>query len=307
MPKMHIKKSIVIGSPIEKIYKTLLDFNQWTVWSPWLIQEPEATVKVLGDGSSYEWEGDRIGSGNMKVTSSSENRSIDYDLTFLKPWKSTAKVRFELNPQDDKTEVTWLMDSSLPFFMFWMKKMMEAFVGMDYDRGLAMLKDYVEDGEVHSKLDFKGTSSYPGCTYIGIKTQCALQAIGDTMKNDFTKIGGFLKERQDLAAGEPFSIYHKWDMVKKQVSYTAGVPVKSVPNDLSSEFITGTIPQTNIYTIGHTGPYAHLGNAWSTLYNMQRSKVFNSNKKIDPFEVYKNDPGEVPGNELITEVNFALK
>lgn len=307
MPKMHITRSTLIAAPIEKIYNTLVDFNHWTAWSPWLIQEPEATVKVSDDARSYEWEGDRIGSGNMKVISSSENRSIDYDLTFLKPWKSTAKVRFEMEPQGDKTKVTWLMDSSLPFFMFWMKNMMEAFVGMDYDRGLAMLKDYIEDGEVHSKLDFKGTSTYPGCTYVGIKTTCAMEKVGDEMKEDFTKIWNFFSDHKDIIAAEPFSIYHKWDMVKKQVTYTSGVPVKNIPSNLPNELITGEIPQTGVYTVGHTGPYAHLGNAWSTLYNMQRSKVFHTNKKISPFETYKNNPGEVSDNELVTEVHFAVK
>ena len=33
-------------------------------------------------------------------------------------------------------ELTWTMDSSLPFFLFWMKKSMEGFIGMDYDPGL---------------------------------------------------------------------------------------------------------------------------------------------------------------------------
>ncbi len=307
MPKMHIKKSTLIGAPVEKIYNTLSDFNQWQVWSPWLIMEPEASVKVAEDAKSYEWEGDRIGTGNMKILSESANRSIDYDLTFLKPWKSTAKVRFELNPQGEHTEVVWLMDSSLPFFMFWMKKMMEAFVGMDYDRGLAMLKDYMEDGEVHSKLDFKGTSTFPGCTYIGIKTSCNLKDIGDSMKEDFEKIGAFARENSELIAGVPFSIYHKWDMVKEQATYTSGIPVKQVPDNLPSGMVTGEIPQTGVYTVGHKGPYAHLGNAWSTMYNMQRAKVFKTNKKIDPFETYVNDPGEVPANELMTEVHFAVK
>ena len=65
-----------------------------------------------------------VGSGNMNVTAENAPQSIDYDLTFLKPWKSRAKVRFELERKGDGTKTTWFMESSLPFFMFWMKKMM---------------------------------------------------------------------------------------------------------------------------------------------------------------------------------------
>lgn len=307
MPKMHIDKSTTINAPVEKIYNKLGDFNHWRIWSPWLIQEPEAKVTVSNDAKSYSWEGDRIGSGNMKITAESTNRSIDYDLNFLKPWKSSAKVRFELVSKNGRTKVTWLMDSSLPIFLFWMKKMMTAFVGMDYERGLAMLKDYIEDGKVHSKLDFKGTSNYPGHTYIGIRTDCTMETLGNQMKEDFDKIWSLMDDHKDLVADNAFSIYHKWDMVHDKISYTSGVPVKSIPSELPAGMISGEIPETKVHTVRHTGPYAHLGNAWSTQYNMRRSKAFKMNKNIDPFETYVNVPGEVPDNELITEVHFAIK
>ena len=40
---------------------------------------------------------------------------------------------------------------------------------------------------------------------------------------------------------------------------------------------------------------------------MQRSKTFKLNKRIDPFETYLNNPGEVPDRELVTEVHFPVK
>lgn len=304
---MHVSRSTVVNAPVEKLFNTLNDFNTWTSWSPWLIMDPNAKVDVRDDNKYYSWEGPRTGSGNMAITTEVENQSIDYDLTFLKPWKSTAKVKFELKPKDGSTEVRWLMDSSMPFFLFFMKKMMEAFIGMDYDRGLSMLKDYVEDGEVHSSLDFKGANTFGGCNYVGIKTDCSMSDLGPSMKGDFDKLWGYMGGHQEAIAGAPFSIYHKWDPVKGQVSYTSGVPVSSTPDGLPGDMITGSIPSTQVYTIGHTGPYLHLGNAWSTLYNMQRSKEFKVNKSIHPFETYENNPMEVPENELRTEVHFPIK
>ena len=76
------------------------------------------------------------------------------DLTFLKPWKSQAKVAFYLKEEGASTQVRWTIDSGIPFFLFWMKKQMEIFVGMDYDRGLTMLKDLVETGSSNSTLTF---------------------------------------------------------------------------------------------------------------------------------------------------------
>lgn len=305
MPKINVNKSVLIHAEVGHVFSILNDFHHWRAWSPWLIMEPETNVDVAEDGKSYEWKGNRTGSGNMQVIAEENNKSIDYDLTFLTPWKSTAKVRFNLSQKDNDTEVTWLMDSSLPFFMFWMKKMMEAFVGMDYQRGLALLKDYAEDGKVHSRLDFKGYTDFGGYQYVGIKTDCTIDTMGPAMEKDFEKLWGFVQSNPDNVADKPFSIYHKWDVVKKKVSYTSGIPVKSVPDNLSDEFLSGTIPASKVYRLAHHGPYEHLGNAWSTMYAMHRNKELKLNKKIHPFEVYITDPSEASGDDLITEINFA--
>ncbi|MBC6400389.1 MAG: SRPBCC family protein [Ekhidna sp.] len=77
MSKMHIERSIHIKAPAHNIYKVISDFNDWRPWSPWLLMEPEARVKVAPDSKSYEWEGDRTGSGKMEILEEKENEFID--------------------------------------------------------------------------------------------------------------------------------------------------------------------------------------------------------------------------------------
>ena len=307
MTKLSISRKITINKPASDVYNVLSDFHQWKTWSPWLIQEPETEISVSDDGKFYSWNGNLTGVGNMLIVDQKQDAYLHHDLTFIKPWKSTAKVKFDLEAVGEGTVVTWSMNSSLPFFLFWMKGMMEALVGMDYERGLAMLKDYVEDGEVHSKLDFQDTSDLNGFKYVGIRTETTRKQIGQSMKADFERLAAFCNDNQDKIAGEPFSIYHKWDMIKGDVIYTSGFPVKTIPEGLADGFVTGELPSTKVYSIKHTGPYEHLGNAWSTLFNMKQNKFFRTNKKIDPFEIYKNDPAKVDPNQLETVVSFAVK
>jgi hypothetical protein len=40
-------------------------------------------------------------------------------LRFLKPWKSQANIRISLEVKGDATEVTWAIEHSLSFFLFW--------------------------------------------------------------------------------------------------------------------------------------------------------------------------------------------
>lgn len=307
MPKMNIVKTKLINAPISKVYDILVDMSSWSKWSPWLIMDPEAKVDVADDNRSYSWEGKRVGAGHMAIAKEDSENSIDYNLTFLKPWKSKAKVKFVTTEKDGGTEVSWHMDSSLPWFMFWMKKMMIAFVGNDYERGLSLLKDYVEDGEIHSKLNWLGESQFPGCDYIGIKRNCAIAELGEVMKKDFTDLMDYSENIDGSDKNKSFSMYHKFDFVKGKASYTAGIPTTKIPTDLPSDFFMGKIPATKIYTVEHIGPYHHLGNAWTTIYTMHRNKEIKGRRGIHPFETYGNSPADTDPKDLITHINFALK
>ncbi len=307
MPSFKVSRSININASAEKIYETLTDFHHWQTWSPWLIQEPEARVTVREDGKYYEWEGKRIGSGNMTFIKGLPNESIEMDLMFLKPWKSKSLITFKLRSHSDYTELTWNMDGSLPFFMFWMKGMMDAWVGMDFERGLMMLKEYVELGAPQTKLDFKGKAQFEGGNYIGVSVACGKKQLPDTMKKAFGDLHAYFLANPELSGGKGFSTYSVWNPVKDKIEYTSGFFVKEIPSDLPGHFVSGNMPATSVYTVKHTGPYHHMGNAWSTLYTMQRNKVFKKNKRMNPFELYVNSPMEVAESELVTEVSFPIK
>jgi predicted transcriptional regulator YdeE len=299
----------VINAPIETVYKSISDFHSWTTWSPWLVAEPEAKVAVRKDGKFYSWEGDIVGAGEMTISNEVENESVAIDLLFLKPWKSKAKVHFTMKEEEGGVRVMWDMDSSLPFFMFWMKKMMEAFVGNDYQRGLTMLKDYAEIGKVPATLSVKGMEEFKGCTYIGIKHDNVITSEMSThMEADYTKLLSYMKDgREKNMAGPSFSIYHKWDMVNGKASYTACVPVNEVPSDLPAGVITGSVPATKVHVMHQTGPYRYIGNIWSAQYMRLRSKKFKGNKGVHPMERYLNSPTNTEENNLETEVLFAVK
>ena len=307
MPRMNISRSIEIKAPREKVYKHLNDFNEWIFWSPWLLMEPEAKVNVSADAKSYSWEGDRIGSGNMKVLDEKENESIDFDLNFLKPWKSTASTGFKLEETNDGTKVTWNMDSGLPFFLFWMKKMMKAFVGADYERGLDMLKAYVEDGKVPSDLEFKGEKQFEGCKWVGVKTDCSIDLVGTQMQADFAMVRAFSDENKDKSEGKTMTIYHKWDIPNGKVLYTAAIEFTEIPDSLPNAMISGEIPSTKVFVLRHVGRYQHLGNAWSTLYAMVRNKELKTTRQTDAFELYVNDPQVTEEKDLITDIYMPIK
>ena len=308
MPKFTVEKSVSIAAPRGQVFALVRDFRKWEQWSPWLIAEPEVKPKYMENPDGYSWEGNITGVGEILLEREVPGESIACKLTFLKPWKSICAVNFEFKDAGEATQVTWRMDSSLPFFMFFMKGMMTTLIGMDYERGLNMLKDLAETGAVPSKLEFPGKTSAGGFGYVGLKSEGSTKDIGPLMEADMGRLGRWLQETGTVPAGKPFAIYHKWDPVKGMVRYTIGFPVSEVPVNLADGFESGEVPACDVYQIKHSGAYRHLGNAWSAGIMRSRAKLFRQGKQVHPFETYETDPTEVSGEiEIVTTVNFPMK
>lgn len=306
MPDFQLERSIAIKAPAASVFSNVKNFKNWSVWSPWILAEPGCKLSYADDGLSYSWDGSIIGSGAMEVLESVENEAIRYRLTFLKPFKSVSTVSFRFDESNGETNTHWSMSGSLPFFLFWMKRMMVAGIEMDYDRGLRMLKDHVELGSVPSDLKFSGIEKVDGFDYAGLNGECDYSELSAQMKNDFEKLCSATEAAGIVPAGAPVSFYSKFEIADRKIGYTVALPV-ATGTRLPEGIEAGKLPTIKCYTIHHTGPYRHVGNPWAAGMIHQRAKVFSSKKAIPPFEVYRNDPGKVPESELLTSVYFPIK
>ncbi len=306
MPKFDVTRTTTINAPQQKVYGMVRNLQQWVPWSPWLSAEPSCKLEYADDGKSYTWDGKIVGSGKISLLSESADR-LEYDLHFFKPWKSQSKTTFTFRDTPTGVEVTWQMQGSLPFFMFWAKKMMAAWVGSDYERGLAKLKDYAETGEVPSKLQFIGPNTVDAINYMGIRNKCSMKQIGPTMERGFKQLMQWSKQTNTDIIGVPFSISHKFSFVKGTIDTTCAIPIQSKPTNIPSGFVSGQRKATTTYQIIHTGEYRHLSSGWSAGMMRARNKLFKQDKSIPPFEEYQNDPATTDGKDLVTTIHFPIK
>ncbi len=299
---MQVSRSISIKAPKEKVHQIIADYHSWPQWSPWLIAEPDAEVNIQPDGKHYSWLGKIVGAGEMTISEESPG-SIKMDLLFLKPFKSKAKVDFVLAEDGDSTQVTWNMDSKLPFFLFWMKKKMQAYIGSDYDRGLKMLQEYAETGTVLSKIEYLGVETLPAIKYVGIHRETDFQGMQKSMGADFES----LMTQLSAGNGEWFTLYHKFDMVSGAVHYTACVGVDAYPEEMESDWITAELPEQSVYITRHLGSYDHIGNAWSAAMMQMRAKTFRASKSSSPREIYRNSPQNSAPADLVSDICFVTR
>ena len=169
-----------------------------------------------------------------------------------------------------------------------------------------MLNEYGETGSVHSKLEALGFEDFPETHFLGLKRTAPMSKMGLAMSQDFGKLQAYA-EKIGMDTQASFSQYHKWDVVRQQVVYTAGFSLSAPINNPDSDFLMGVIPATKVYKVRHTGPYHYLGNMWAMGMNLKQNKVFKSSKKIHPFEVYRNSPADTKPENLVTEVHFPVK
>lgn len=306
MPKLSVRKSIHIQASPEKVFLTVRDFNQWRPWSPWILMEPDCPTSVNDNGDHYSWDGKVIGTGSMTVLDEKPNEHIHYQLEFVKPWKSKATVDIFFEAKDGGTQVTWTNDGSIPVFIFFLKNMMNALIGMDYNRGLLMLKDYIELDHVPSEVTFEGIQTHPSFHFIGVRANCPIDSIDSKMEESFTKVINYLKSSGRSIEGNGLTLYHNWDIVKERTDFSAGFQVSSIPDDLPDDFVSGTQPSTDCYTILHKGPYRHLANGWSAGMCHSQSKVFKGDKKKAPFEFYESGPSSL-NNKDVEEKDYLTR
>lgn len=306
MPRLEVRRETRIAAPLAKVYSLVSDLHQWAPWGPWLNIDPQATVDVATDGKSYRWQGPRTGEGEMRIVSEQSERSIDVDLRFFKPFKSRAQVRFEFEAVEPGSAVSWTMRSSLPFFLVFFVKSMKTMLGMDFERGLRMLKDLAQTGSIPSHTEETGPTNFAGGPFLGLTSHVALDELTSAMKRDFLRLTTTLETLGISQAGPAFSLYKTWDMAKARATYTAGILLPSLPDQTPAGFETGMLPMQKTFVLTHVGPYHHLGNAWSRGMTMGQRKEFLQSKKLPPFEFYSSLNPESDAATR-TEIHFPLR
>ena len=308
--KYKIERSIVINKDIDSVFDCVANFNSWASWSPWLCLEKGAETSVEGEpqnlGHKQSWQGQRIGSGKIAISNLDINKSLHYDLEFLKPFKSSAKVDFYFEQQASGTRVRWLMQSSVPFYLFFLKDMLAAMLGNDYERGLSMLKEFLETGEVLSEIDMLGKIQKPAFHYLGVRRSSSIDELPKIMQQDFELIHKYMQEGKIKSSQQMISFYHKFDFMRNQAVYTNAVVYDSEQGPYT-ELKSGYVPNHHCAQVLHTGSYENLGNAWSAIMNYQRFEKLKANKNIPWYEWYINSPKEVEKRYLKTSINLPIK
>lgn len=257
-PKTYrVERSVDINADAGTIYQQISSFKNLNAWSPWnkydtvslkhTYEGVEGTV-----GAKTCWEGsDQVGSGCQTFSKLEENKRVDIDLAFVKPFESQAKTYLEITSSDNGQKVTWGMNGENNFIskIFGLFMNMDKMIGNDFDAGLADLKKICENAPKTPSYEIK-EQAWETKTYIGIKKTMAFT-------DDFSAFLGSsyttLMASKPEIIGAPVGLYFTWDEASQKTEMAAALPV-STPK-VSKEYEVFEVKANKAFVIDYYGAY----------------------------------------------------
>ncbi len=152
-PKTYdVNRSILINKPLEEVFKFLKYLKNQQYWSPWEDKDPNMKKEFTGNdgevGFVSRWEGNKdVGVGEQEIKEIKENKAINSQLRFFKPWKSQSDAYLKVEKVDDQnTKVIWGFsgNNKFPMSIMMIFMSMDKMVGKDFEYGMNKLKEYLE-------------------------------------------------------------------------------------------------------------------------------------------------------------------
>ncbi len=148
-----IKTEVVINKPKAVVFdylKLLKNQNKFSVWAsmdPNMKTEFRGTDGTEGFVSAWDSGMKNVGKGEQEILKVVDGERIDYEIRFLKPYKSTSWANITTTAvNDNQTRVRWEFNGNMkyPTNLMLLFMNMEKMVGNDLNKGLQNLKTILE-------------------------------------------------------------------------------------------------------------------------------------------------------------------
>jgi effector-binding domain-containing protein/ribosome-associated toxin RatA of RatAB toxin-antitoxin module len=314
--EFEFSRSKVINAPTSMVFDKVNDFKSWPSFSPWIEQEPSATLtygdKTSGVDGNYSWNGEVLGEGSMKTTAVEQDKLITQHISFIKPFESESDINWTFENTDEGTKVTWGMKGKQDF----MTKMYTTFSGSIeentapyFDRGLFKLDSIIKVDMEKYSIKIDGITQHGGGYYLYNTTSCKISELENKMPEMMTKVRAYASDNNIKMAGAPFTYYHKWDEENNAVMFSCCVPTtEKVISAPGSDILTGQLKPFKAVKTTLKGDYKNLKETWEAAMNYIPENGLEFTEEGPMLEVYPVDPMNAPNPaDWITEIYIAVK
>jgi uncharacterized protein YndB with AHSA1/START domain len=149
-----VLREVTINKPVDEVFNYVVLLKNQDEYSVWGKMDPNQRNEYRGaDGtvgfvSAWDSDDPDVGKGEQEITGIEPLLRIDYELRFLKPFKSTSKAFMTTTSLDgNTTRVQWAFTGRMGAPMNLMLLIMdfEGIIGDDLQEGLYNLKGILEN------------------------------------------------------------------------------------------------------------------------------------------------------------------
>jgi hypothetical protein len=146
------EREVLIQRPHAEVFPYLKLLRNFQNWNPFTKKDSSVRIEYRGaDGTPgfvSSWQGDRkVGAGEQEITRVVDDRKIEFQLRFKKPFKATNAGYFSAEPAGEgQTRVRWGMsgDARFPASLINLFIDCDVMIGGEFDSGLKQLKTLLE-------------------------------------------------------------------------------------------------------------------------------------------------------------------
>lgn len=249
---------------------------------------------------------------NEQLKSSSYNPPISIQQSYTSSEIANSELSWNLKPNGDgTTNITKSLSATNLSFLFKAKTIfsggMEKDIANQLEKDLEKLEaDVLKSMEVYT-INVDGITEYGGGFYMYMTTSSTASNINNMKAQQTAEILNFLQDNAIEATGHPFTIYNEMND-NGSVIMTNAIPVQNkITVAEESNILCGYMDRTKVLKTTLQGNYTNLNEAWKTTMTYIKDKGLETSD-VHPFEIYTNDPSEVPNPaNWTTELYIPLK
>lgn len=315
--EVHVERSIGIQRPPVTVFTVVNSYQRFASWSPWAERDPQAQYVVTGPdagvGARLSWSGDprQVGSGWQEIIASEPNSLVRMRMSFDQAGLAT--YYFRIDPVTSGARVTWGIDTDLAAGQGFVRGLLaryfglffDAWIGADYERGLARLKALVED---LPPADFAGFEvaivQVQAADVLSISHELHGEAgePAPDLAPAYREIVAFMAQHGIERAGQPMAITR----IRGSGAYAieAAIPVILGEVEPAGRIRIGQSPAGRALRAVHRGPYDASAATYEKLAAWMAAHGLAGGAAS--WERYMSNPRETPAADRITEIYFLL-
>lgn len=265
----EVKAEIEIDLDAAKIFPLVASFENREAWDPWVSQDSTTLVSIDSKpgfvGSTYSWDGEKLGTGKMEVVSVKEGTYIESSLWFGEV-ETPSLVEWNFTPTEHGTNVVWSFSQETRYPVGRLGMIFgKVFLKQSFDTGLSNLKTYLEDLPwPESTLGPITVETQPAIFAMEAGGAGTMETIGEQLGPLFGAVYGEIEKQQLQVAGPAFVRYFDYDESTGHSKYRAGFQIAQKGKS-SGEVFAVSYPGMKVVQAMHTGPYEEFSSSYEKL------------------------------------------